>query len=105
MASVFATKFSPDLNSETLAGYLKNKMSRDVVCLKIATEQTRYSSFKVTAECKEVGEMYDPQLWPEGTFVRRFYESRKPGANANIQPALRVQEPDAGVQLSPLAAV
>lgn len=28
-------------------------------------------------ECKEVDEMYEPQLWPEGIFVRRFYEARK----------------------------
>ena len=24
--------------------------------------------------------MYAPQLWPEGTYVRRFYENRKPRA-------------------------
>lgn len=81
LVSVFATKFSPDLDSETLANYLKNKLNHDVTCQKIATAHSRYSSFKITAECNEVGEMYDPQVWPKGTFVRRVYEARKPRAN------------------------
>ena len=58
--------------------YLREKLGRDVTCENIDTVQTRFSSFKITAVCKEVGEMYEPQLWPEGTFVRRFFEARKP---------------------------
>ena len=77
LVSVFASKLAPDLESETLASYLKEQLSRDVTCQKIDTQYTRYSSFKVTAECKEVGVMHAPQLWPEGTYVRRFYENRK----------------------------
>lgn len=80
LVSVFVTKLAPDLDSETLVKYLKEQLSRDVTCQKIGTEYTHYSSFKVTAECKEVAEMYAPQLWPEGTYVRRFYENRKPRA-------------------------
>ncbi|KAJ8389659.1 hypothetical protein AAFF_G00115350 [Aldrovandia affinis] len=45
---------------------------------KIETAQSRFSSFCVTAECNDVAEMYDPQLWPAGSFVRRFYEPRRP---------------------------
>lgn len=75
--SVFATRFSPDLDSGTLADYLKNKLGRDVTCQKLDTAQSRFSSFKIIAECKDVGEMYEPELWPEGIFVRRFYEARK----------------------------
>ncbi len=78
LVSVFVTKLAPDLDSETLVSYLKEQLSRDVTCQKIGTEYTRYSSFKVTAECKEVAEMYALQLWLEGTYVRRFYEDRKP---------------------------
>uniref|UniRef100_A0A1A8RRE2 Uncharacterized protein n=2 Tax=Nothobranchius rachovii TaxID=451742 RepID=A0A1A8RRE2_9TELE len=32
---------------------------------------------KVSAECGEVSDMYDPQLWPAGTYVRRFFEPSK----------------------------
>lgn len=78
LVSVFATKFSPDLDSETLTSYMENKLERKVTCQKLETVHSRFSSFKITAECKEVSEMYNPELWPEGTFVRRFYEARKP---------------------------
>lgn len=91
--SVFVTKLAPDLDSETLVRYLKEQLSRDVTCQKIGTEYTRYSSFKVAAESKEVAEMYAPQLWPEGTYVRRFYENRKPRAavGAGIKAPLDVE--------------
>lgn len=79
LVSVFATKFSPDLNAETLANYLKEKLGRDVTCQRIVTVSNRYSSFKVCVECSEVAEMYNPELWPEGSVVRRYYEPRKAG--------------------------
>lgn len=95
LVSVFVTKLAPDLDSETLASYLKEQLSRDVMCQKIGTEYTRYSSFKVTAECKEVAEMYAPQLWPEGTYVRRFYENRKPRVKAPLDTGMSAPEPRA----------
>ncbi|RXN38507.1 hypothetical protein ROHU_001042 [Labeo rohita] len=82
LVSVFATKFSPDLDSETLTKYMKDKLGCDVTCQKLEAVQSRFSSFKITTECKEVDEMYNPELWPEGTFVRRFYEARKPKSTA-----------------------
>ena len=78
LVSVYGTKFSPGVNSEALASYPKDKLHCDVVCQKIDSAQRRYNSFKISAEYKNVGEMYEPQLWPEGVFVRRFYEAFKP---------------------------
>ena len=80
--SVFATKFLPDLDAETLTNYLKEKLHHDVICQKMDTAQNRYSSFKVTVECDKVEDVYEPQIWPHGVFVRRFFEPRKPRANA-----------------------
>lgn len=48
-----------------------------MTCQKIDSVQKRDNSFKITAECEKVDEMYVPELWPEGIFVRRFYEARK----------------------------
>ncbi|KAJ8362080.1 hypothetical protein AAFF_G00398150 [Aldrovandia affinis] len=78
MVSVFATKFDLNVDADTLSDYLKEKLGREVKCRKIETAQSRFSSFCVTAECNDVAEMYDPQLWPAGSFVRRFYEPRRP---------------------------
>lgn len=48
-----------------------------MTCQKIDSVQKRYNSFKITAECEKFEEMYDPEIWPEGIFVRRFYEARR----------------------------
>lgn len=80
LVSVFATKFSPDLDAETLSAYLREKLGHDVSCQKIDTIHRRFGSFKVSAECNELGEMYNPELWPEGVSVRRYYEPRRAGA-------------------------
>ena len=47
MVSVFATKFLPTLDSETLASYLKDKLDREVTCQKLDIGQSQFSSFKV----------------------------------------------------------
>ncbi|KAI9544828.1 hypothetical protein NQZ68_042202 [Dissostichus eleginoides] len=60
LVSVFAIKFSPDLDAETLSEYLSEKLVRDVNCQRIDTASNRYSSFKVCAECNEVAEMFNP---------------------------------------------
>lgn len=59
-----------------LASYLRGKLGREVTCQKLDTVQSWFSSFKATAECKEIAEMHDPKLWPEGAFVCRFYETQ-----------------------------
>ena len=77
--NVFATKFSPEIDAETLRAHLEKKLCHKVSCQRIVTMNSRYASFKISAECKDVGDMYNPELWPEGAYVRRFYEPRKTG--------------------------
>lgn len=59
-----------------LASYLRDKLGCEVTCQKLDTVQSWFSSFKATAECKEIAEMHDPKLWPEGAFVWCFYETQ-----------------------------
>lgn len=47
----------------------------------------RCGSFKVIAECDEVNEMYDSELWPEGALVRRYYEPRRAVIGSSSAPA------------------
>lgn len=75
--SVFASRFPPGLEPNELTTYLSDKLT-GVTCVKIETEQKRYSSFKVTAICNKVEEMYREDIWPMGAFVRRYFEPRKP---------------------------
>ena len=73
--SIFATRFSPEVDAETLRSYLSEKLAnKSVACRKIESQGSRYGSFHVTADCKEVADMYSPQIWPAGVYVRRFFE-------------------------------
>lgn len=87
LVSVFATRFSPDLDAKTLCDYLTEKLGKTVTCRKIDSTRNRFSSFHVTAECNEVTDMYEPQLWPEGIYVRRYFEARKPRENSGQREA------------------
>ncbi len=76
---------------------------RAVTCQRIATVNSRHDSFKISAECKDVGDMYNPELWLEGAFVRRFYEPRKAGfsgtnVNAAGLPAGALNAPASGMR-------
>ncbi len=31
----------------------------------------------VTAECEDPKVMYDPEIWPTGAYIRRYYEPRR----------------------------
>ncbi len=62
LVSVSSTKFSPHLDTPNF------------ICQKTDTVHSRLYSFKVSAEYSEVDKMYNPELWPEGAFVRCYYE-------------------------------
>ena len=82
LVNVFATRFSPTLDADTLRDYLTEKLeAKTVTCRKIESARSRYGSFHITAECNNVADMYDPKLWPEGTYVRHYYEARVPIGN------------------------
>lgn len=75
-----------------------------MTCQKIDSVQRRYSSFKITAECEKVEEMYDPEVWPDGIYVRRFYEARKtvdiktPGVARSSMPTASGAEASAAAE-------
>ncbi len=106
LVSVFATRFDPALDADILRGYLVEKLqNQTVVCRKIAPTQGRYSSFHVTAECNDVGCVYDPDLWPAGIYVRHYYNARRAGGIHGQCGAMRdtpptIVEPSAAVDSS-----
>lgn len=64
LVCVFATRFSPSLDSDTLCFYLTERMGKPVACRKTDSTRNRFSSLHVIAECNEIADMYEPQLWP-----------------------------------------
>ena len=91
--SVFATRFSPDVDADTLKDYLVEKLANtSVTCRRIETASSRFGSFHVTADCKEVADMFSPHVWPAGVYVRRYYEPRVSRVSAGVALE-RVEEP------------
>ncbi|KAK7915620.1 hypothetical protein WMY93_011381 [Mugilogobius chulae] len=79
--SLFATRFDPVLEAATLHEYLTQRLNnKSVICKKISAAHSRYSSFHVTVDCNDIAVMYDPDLWPAGAYIRRYYEARRPGS-------------------------
>ncbi|XP_065136242.1 uncharacterized protein [Paramisgurnus dabryanus] len=95
--SIFASRFDPALEADTLRDYLAEKLNNTTVtCMKIASDYSRFSSFHVTAECNDIAVMYNPDLWPVGAYVRRYYEMRQP--RSMHQPHSRVADQTRGIQ-------
>lgn len=86
LVNIFATKFSPDLEADTLKEYLKEKIDGEVTCWKIEAAQTRFSSFHISAKCTDVAEMYDPvaTLSQEGPEIYQLAE-RMQGVNPSAR--------------------
>ena len=93
--SLFATRFSPDVYADTLRNYLSAKLDNESVsCRKIETASGRFGSFQITADCKEVADLYSPQIWPAGVFVRRYFEPRVPRPSLGIDPSREMLCPE-----------
>lgn len=104
LVSVFAARFSPDLDADTLCDYLTETLgNKSVTCRKIETARNRYSSFHITAECNDISDMYNPQLWLARIYVRRYYEAcgHKPHATGRSDSGIDPQR--LGVKHTPLA--
>lgn len=93
-------KFDLNLNTDTLSVYLKKKLGWEVNCRKIDSMRSRYSSFCVTAECNDVVEMCDPQLWPAGYYIWRYYEPRPPEMPVGGRQVRRVIPPPSYLRYS-----
>lgn len=77
---VVKTESAPDLDAGTLSEYLKDKLGCEVICQKTDTVHRQYSSFKVSAKCNEVSEMYNLELWPDTLVLfRHYYEPHNVG--------------------------
>ena len=76
VASIFATRFGPNVTSIDLEGYLRGKLNLDLKVERVATRYNTYASFHVTCECPDPSVFMTDDLWPESTFVRWWREPK-----------------------------
>ena len=76
-ASVFVSRLSPDLDPEVLKTHIVGSVGFEVAVEKLKTRFDTYSSFHITAICQDPHKLLSPDLWPEDTYIRWFYEKKK----------------------------
>uniref|UniRef100_X2A7S0 Uncharacterized protein n=1 Tax=Capitella teleta TaxID=283909 RepID=X2A7S0_CAPTE len=74
---VFVTGMVHETKPAEMEKMLKEKMNNNTVKCELIKKGERSSSFCVSAECLSADGIYDPTLWPEGSYVRRYYSDRK----------------------------
>lgn len=85
LIKVFVTGLVRETSTAELENHLQRKLKNDTVKCELIKKGERASSFCVSAECRTADDLYDPALWPEGSYVRRFYTSRNKPKSSNSQ--------------------
>ncbi|KAJ8050291.1 hypothetical protein HOLleu_03433 [Holothuria leucospilota] len=77
IANVFATRFSPEVDTDELKDYLEEKLSLTVSVERLQSKFSNYySSFYIKAECDDPTVFMDPEIWPEGIYFRWYRPNR-----------------------------
>jgi len=82
-AEVFLSRLSPETSEENLVTYVNSqfKSVTNVTCNKLNTKYPDYSSFKLSIHGISFKDSVDPDNWPQGTLVKRFFSSN---SNRNL---------------------
>lgn len=71
------TRLSPDTTVDELKNYFQQH-KQDVTCEKLNSKQPEvYSSFKVTLPAEVLDIVLNPEFWPVGVAVNRFFPKRR----------------------------
>ena len=72
-SSLFVSRFAPDISEETILNIVK-EVAPEAVCEKqISKFPGSYSSFRIDVNQSNYVVVSNPELWPEGTFISRFF--------------------------------
>ena len=69
----FVYRVQKQTTEEDMTGYLQDKAITFVSVQKISNPDAMYSSFRIKVPVDVVNKVTDPNSWPEGISVRRFY--------------------------------
>jgi hypothetical protein len=78
--SMFLSRLHSTCSEDDVLHFLSNSLSdkaSDIKCIKLKTKHDTYSSFKIDLLSQGNVDIYDPELWPHGTLVRRFFQPKK----------------------------
>ena len=71
--AVFVSRLLPETTAEEMEAFVQDTHHMSSKCVKPDTKHQSYASFKVEVTCDNIPDMYDPEKWPVGAYVRRYY--------------------------------
>jgi len=79
-ADVFVSRLNPETSENDTTQFVKLQFPQvtDVICTKLKTKFDTYSSFKITLSGINFKDSLNPDCWPNGVLIKRFYS---PSAN------------------------
>ena len=78
-ANVFATRFEPDVTTDSIEEYLKKHLTelRELKVEKVKTKFNTYASFHITAKCQDPAVFMNGDIWPKDIFVRWWKDHKE----------------------------
>ena len=72
-----------DTTADSIKDYIVNNdvEVRSIDC--VSNENATFSSFKVEIRVSDMSQVLDPEFWPSGVHVRRFYAARQSSTNTD----------------------
>jgi hypothetical protein len=68
------SRLSPDTEAEKLQAYLRPFVISISSCEKLKSKRPEvYSSFRISLPASELEKVMDPQIWPQGISINRYF--------------------------------
>lgn len=74
----FVSRFAPDVTVQQIENHLKYLKISDCQCVSLKTKYNSYASFKIKYPRLSREKIMDPESWPEGVFLNKFYTRQEP---------------------------
>ena len=78
--SVFISRLDPTESIDELSLYIyiyiKSVHSVDAKCKKLKTKHDNYASFKIDVVCNNASKFFNPENWPAGVYLRKFFNPK-----------------------------
>lgn len=82
--SLFISRANTETTSDDIVYHVRSIMPRaNVECNQLQTRYNTYKSFKLNVVCENIETLMDPNSWPEGILVRKFFTPR---SNSTSRP-------------------
>jgi hypothetical protein len=71
---VFVTRLLPKTSADNIQNYVLRQTGLKLKSIKLCTKYETYSSFHIKCEKRVFSDLLNPEIWPEGTLVKPFFE-------------------------------